>query len=69
MKRSFLTYAVYMAIGAGLRASSLWASSSDNRPETAHFRPSHYRSRGADLSPAERLMKKAQARRKKGGAA
>ena len=68
MKRSFLTYAVSMAVGTGLRASSLWERSSDNRPETAHFRPSHYRSRGADLSPAKRVMKKAQARRK-GGAA
>lgn len=68
MKRSFLTYAVSMDIGAGLRASSLWVCSSYNRPETAHFRPSHYRSRGADLSPAKRVMKKAQARRK-GGAA
>lgn len=69
MKRSFLSFAVATAIGTGLRAISLWAGSSDNRPETAHFRPSHYRSRGADLSPAKRVMKKAQDHRKKGGAA
>ena len=68
MKRSFLTYAVSMAVGTGLRASSLRERYSDSRPETAHFRPLHYRSGGADLSPAKRVMKRAQDQRK-GGAA
>ena len=68
MKRSLLNYAITTAVGAGLWAGS-WGYSSDNRPETAHFRPTSGRSRRAKLSPAERLMRKAQARRKKGGAA
>lgn len=66
MKRSSLFLAVAMA--AGISAMSV-ARFSPGTGRIDPWKPSGGRSRGAKLSPAERIMKKAQAKRNKGGAA
>lgn len=65
MKRSSLFLAVAMAAGISAMAVARFS------PDTGRidpWKPSSGRSRGAKQSPAERLMKKAQDQRMKGGA-
>ena len=69
MKRN-LCVAAALGVGIGLASLSMPQFVGGSRgPEEAGYKPSRYRFRSAKLSPAERLMKKAQDRRKKGGAA
>lgn len=66
MKRSSLFLAVAMAAGISAMAVARFS------PDTGRidpWKPSSGRSRGAKLSPAKRVMKKAQDQRMKGGAA
>ena len=67
MKRSSLAVAAF-----GIACShivDLTQASSRQEIPTSHYTRENRRWRGAKLSPAERVMQKAQDRRKKGGAA
>ena len=69
MKRN-LCVAAALGVGVGLAALSMSQFvGGSHGSEEASYKPSRYRSRSANLSPADRLMQKAQGRRKKGGAA